>query len=137
MKRSFFTHICAVFTALCLLFTAAPLSGFPALPAPARAQAAEITASGECGENVTWTLDGDGLLTISGSGPMEDYGTSYVYTRYENQAPWKDHEVKSVLITDGVTGIGSGAFAGCDLLTAVTLSKTVSSVSDTAFCGCT
>ena len=32
--------------------------------------AADETASGTCGENVTWTLEG-GVLTISGSGEME------------------------------------------------------------------
>ncbi len=35
--------------------------------------AAAETQSGSCGENVTWTLDENGLLTISGSRPMADY----------------------------------------------------------------
>lgn len=34
---------------------------------------AEIIASGNCGENLTWTLDSDGVLTINGTGPMDDY----------------------------------------------------------------
>ncbi len=35
---------------------------------------AETTAtSGTCGDNVTWTLDDDGTLTISGTGNMENY----------------------------------------------------------------
>ena len=38
-----------------------------------------IVASGYCGgecdgTNLTWTLDSDGLLTISGKGKMPDYG---------------------------------------------------------------
>ena len=33
------------------------------------------TVSGTCGENVTWTLDAEGVLTISGSGDMYDYNT--------------------------------------------------------------
>ena len=32
--------------------------------------AEKVVASGSCGENVTWTLDDSGLLTISGSGAM-------------------------------------------------------------------
>ena len=31
----------------------------------------EAVASGTCGENVTWTLDGEGTLTISGTGIMK------------------------------------------------------------------
>ena len=30
-------------------------------------------ASGKCGENLTWTLDDDGTLTISGTCKMDDY----------------------------------------------------------------
>ncbi|MGM9937109.1 MAG: hypothetical protein ACI38A_07170 [Candidatus Ornithomonoglobus sp.] len=32
---------------------------------------ADITASGTCGENLTWTLDSSGVLTISGEGGYE------------------------------------------------------------------
>lgn len=45
------------------------------------AQAAEIVDSGTCGENVTWTLDSAGTLTISGTGLMKDYING-------NLAPW-------------------------------------------------
>ena len=36
----------------------------------ATVSAAEIVESGECGDNLTWTLDDEGTLTISGTGPM-------------------------------------------------------------------
>ena len=42
----------------------------------APAGAADVVASGECGaegSSVSWTLDSAGLLTISGTGAMEDY----------------------------------------------------------------
>ena len=35
--------------------------------------AAETAASGTWGENLTWTLDSNGLLSISGEGNMEDF----------------------------------------------------------------
>ena len=38
------------------------------------AAAADAPKSGTCGENLTWTLSDDGVLTISGSGAMTDYG---------------------------------------------------------------
>ena len=34
---------------------------------------AGVVASGTCGKNLTWVLDEDGVLTISGEGEMEDY----------------------------------------------------------------
>ena len=39
----------------------------------AQSTSAIIVKSGECGDNVTYTLDDDGLLKISGSGNMNDY----------------------------------------------------------------
>ena len=38
----------------------------------AGAAMAEIVESGTCGENLTWTLDDEGLLTISGTGRIRD-----------------------------------------------------------------
>ena len=36
--------------------------------------------NGTCGENLTWVLDSEGTLTISGEGEMESYS--------EGGAPW-------------------------------------------------
>ncbi|MBR1390211.1 MAG: N-acetylmuramoyl-L-alanine amidase family protein [Lachnospiraceae bacterium] len=79
------------------------------------AYASEV-ASGNCGAdgaNVTWTLDEDGKLTISGTGEMADYDVFFDYgthdTDYSKASPWsKDHreKVETVEITDGVTEIG-------------------------------
>ena len=41
------------------------------------------TESGTCGENLTWTLSDDGVLTISGTGEMEDYDPAG-----DAAAPW-------------------------------------------------
>ena len=40
---------------------------------PMGALAADEVASGTCGANLTWTLDSDGALTISGTGAMSAY----------------------------------------------------------------
>lgn len=37
------------------------------------AAAESAAASGICGENLTWTLDASGTLTVSGTGAMKDY----------------------------------------------------------------
>ena len=72
---------------------------------PLEAQAVEA-ANGTCGDNITWSLDENGLLTISGNGAMSDYST------YPNGAPWYLHReaITAVIIEEGVTRIGKGAF---------------------------
>ena len=82
---------------------------------PVTAQAA---SSGVCGENLTWSVDSGGTLTISGSGPMRDF-TLYDWT--ETSAPWDAYyrSVKKVVIEDGVTSIGYGAFYFCASLTSI------------------
>ena len=66
--------------------------------------------SGECGENLTWSLN-KGLLTISGEGTMRDFSP-------ENPAPWQDSAaaIKTVDIKKDVASIGSDAFRGCTSL---------------------
>ena len=85
---------------------------------------AEIIESGNCGENVTWTLDSDGLLTISGTGEMSSH-------------PYPKDSVVSVVIGNGVTSIGDYAFSGCSGLTSVTIPDGVTSIGSSAFSGCT
>ena len=41
-----------------------------------------VVDSGTCGENLTWTLTNDGVLTISGTGPMEDFVNEVTYPGY-------------------------------------------------------
>ena len=55
-----------------------------------------------------------GVLTVSGQGSMNNYSTSYNETlgRGQTTAPWKDldRSIQKVIIEDGITKIGSGAF---------------------------
>ena len=102
---------------------------------PATALAADIVDSGTCGaegdgSNLTWTLDSDGVLTISGSGDMHDYGFS--------SAPWygSRSRVKSAVIADGVTNIGSSAFDDCKSLASVTIPDSVTRIGNGAFYDC-
>ena len=59
MKRKIFSIILAACMVLSLL--------------PGTAGAAEVVDSGNCGDNLTWTLDREGTLTISGMGEMANY----------------------------------------------------------------
>ncbi len=76
---------------------------------------ASAAYSGTCGENLTWTLDDNGTLTISGSGAMEDYSPY--------SAPWYSYQskIKTVVIEDSVTSIGDSAFDYCYCLTEITV----------------
>jgi hypothetical protein len=90
----------------------------------------ETVASGTSGDNLKWTLDSDGTLTISGTGNMEDYTNSI--------APWYSNHscIKSVVIENGVTRIGEYAFFGCRSLASVTIPNSVTSIGDSAFLFC-
>ena len=84
---------------------------------------AESWTSGAC----TVTLEGT-ILTVSGSGAMDDYLDP------EDQ-PWKDYRtsITTVSIEDGVTTIGSNAFAGCSSLSSVDIPNSVTNISSNAF----
>lgn len=95
------------------------------------ANAAETTASGSCGEGVSWTLDDAGVLTVSGSGAMANYS--------QGGAPWysQRESIKSVVIESGVTSIGNCAFIDHAALTSVKVPKSVTSIGAYALCNCT
>jgi|GEM_PF-3181604 len=93
--------------------------------------AAPAVASGSCGSYATWTLYGDGVLIIGGSGEMTDY--------YEEDGiPWNAlrSDITSVVVSDGVTRIGSFAFAHCGALASVTIPNSVTSIGNWAFAYC-
>ena len=73
-----------------------------------------VMKSGICGvagDNVRWTLDDKGILTISGSGDALDYASV-------SDAPWalNDETVEcpiiSIVIDTGVTNVGAYSFSG-------------------------
>ena len=82
-------------------------------------------------DNLTWTLDADGTLTISGTGAMKNYNSS------DNRSPaYNNSNVKKVVIEDGVTSIGNSAFDSCSNLTSITIPNSVTSIGAVAFYGC-
>ena len=78
---------------------------------------------------VEWSY-ADGTLTISGSGPMDDYE--------EGGAPWYLYaeEIETVIIEGGVTDIGDYSFYNCTGLCLITIPATVTSIGVSAFEGC-
>ncbi len=84
---------------------------------------------GTCGDNLTWVLDDNGTLTISGEGEMN---TGDVWT---NAVPWNDFKssITSVVIEDGITSIGWYAFSDCGSLYEVTIPDSVVTIGGDAF----
>lgn len=77
-----------------------------------------------------WQLSDEGVLTIFGNGPMPDY---------DNNAPWsyRKDEIKSVVVTDGITSIGKEAFFECKNLESAELASSVEDIRSAAFYHCT
>ena len=91
-------------------------------------------ASGQCGDNLTWTLDQNGLLTISGTGNMDDY----THTKYDEgnaNTPWSQvsAQIRKIVVENSVAGIGNNAFRECDNLREVTIGNGVINIGEEAF----
>ena len=85
--------------------------------------AANIT--GKCGDDLQWSL-ADSILTITGISNMWD------------EQPWvvSREAIKQVIFPQGITSIGSGAFAGCNSLPSITIPENVASIGNNAFSNC-
>ena len=86
--------------------------------------------TGTCGKDfaLVWSYDPmKKTLTISNAGAF----TENMY--YGVEAP---KEMQELVIDDGVTSIGAGAFKGCSSLQRVTIGNSVTSIGNSAFAGC-
>ncbi len=91
------------------------------------------STEGSCGiyeDNVIWSFNEDDyILTISGTGKMKNYN---YYQSFDGNCS----NVKSIIITDGVTNIGTKAFAICEVVTNISIPKSVVEINDNAFENC-
>ena len=89
-------------------------------------------ASGTCGAMLSWVLTDDGTLTISGTGAMTNFVTQGL-----SDNPWDNYsdQITNVVIKNGVTTIGNGAFSWFSALESVTIPSSVTSIGEFAF-GC-
>ena len=128
-------RLISLLVALCMAVTLLPVSALTAW-------AEDPPKSGKCGatgdgSDVTWQLTENTYdsstytLTISGSGAMEDYSTSY-------SRPWNSFcdQITSVVIFPGVTSIGECAFKGFSKLIHVDIANSVISIGSQAFSYC-
>ena len=97
-------------------------------------------ASGFCSATVTWVLTETDELIISGTGRMDGWlldektGTWAVSNRPE----WEPYsaQIKMITVEDGVTDIGTSAFAGFTALESITLPESITAIGSNAFIRC-
>ena len=83
--------------------------------------------TGTCGDNVTWTLEGN-TLTIQGKGAMYDF---------PNGAPWDAHkDTITTLVFVDVTYIGSDAFRNYDNVSSIRFGYGLYEIGPRAFLDC-
>ena len=87
--------------------------------------------SAMCGDNLTWTYDGNGTLTITGTGEMYSYSSS----SSEPWAMWQS-DIQTLIIEEGVTSIGSAAFCNCTALTNVSMPDSLLTIGNSCFSIC-
>ena len=92
----------------------------------------EIRYMGNCGTGVSFRVQGDGILKITGSGSMSFYQYLYDSSHFSG-----DDGITKVIIGDGITSIGGYAFYNCKNLTSVSIPDTVKSIGSDAFYNCT
>lgn len=72
----------------------------------------DCITSGKCGDNLTWELSCDSVLTISGTGEMWEYYDIYDYSsgEYSDTIPWDKQGVRTLVVQRDVKGISNYAF---------------------------
>lgn len=91
--------------------------------------AATIVEQGSCGDTANYTLDVNGVLTISGSGAIK-------IRAFENEAGTDSRVIKQIVISSGITEIPLYAFLLCDQVESVEIPNTVETIGDSAFEAC-
>lgn len=91
----------------------------------------KVVQSGICGENITWKLTSDGTIRLSGTGITENYHSG-------KPAPWNEYadEIKTVVIEEGITALGSIAFYACTGIESVVCPNSLQTIGNNAFIKC-
>lgn len=91
-----------------------------------------VVESGVCGDNVTWELTNKYVLTISGTGAMDNFS--------DETAPWyqyaMDDAIEKIVVEAGVTSIGDYAFTNSGMIMSITLPSGITTIGDYAFANC-
>ena len=95
---------------------------------------AEVVGSGKCGENLTWELDSQGILKISGTGTMDK---SYPWKAYKDSLKLLVLQEGSMFPLLSAVEYDNYAFEGCSNLTGdILIPDSVTTIEDHAFMDC-
>lgn len=91
----------------------------------------DLIASGECGDNVTYTLTKAGLLTLKGKGETYSYNSVKV-------APWMVYSdmIRQIKVEKGITGLGDQLFLECYAIRKASLPGGLCKIGNRTFWGC-
>lgn len=94
---------------------------------------AEILYSGNCGDNVTYTVDNEYNLVVIGEGTMWEYENAV-----DKNIPWKEYrsQITNISIQDGITSIGKTSFSDFNSITSILLPNSITNISNGAFLYC-
>lgn len=101
------------------------------VPTPAEDGAYMLPASGTWGDNLTWTVDEDRTVTISGTGYMAG-----INPKYDGYAPWVEYDPVRAVIEPGILNIGANTFCECRYIESVSIPDTVTFIEWGAFYNC-
>ena len=86
----------------------------------------DIIETGEIGENAYYVLYSNGKLLLRGTGATFDYEIG--------KSPfWENETIKSLVISEGITAIGSSVFERCINMAEASFPKTLEAVGERAF----
>ena len=89
-----------------------------------------VTEPEQTGE-ITWDIT-DGVLTITGTGPMGDYAST-------SDVPWysRRNEITQVVIGNGISSIGARSFFNFSNVTEFNIGNSIKTIGERAFQSCT
>lgn len=83
-------------------------------------------SNGGAGKGIKWILD-KGVLTISGTGAMKNFG---------KDRPWIPSTIDKLIVEEGITHIGDNLCRDCKNLISVSLPSSLKTIGDNAFNNC-
>ncbi len=88
-----------------------------------------VLDSGTLDNGFEWVLGKDHVLFIQGTGAMPSFSMS-------TARPWDGLEVRSIVLQDGITSVGSYAFYNMSTVTDLSLPESLTKIGSSAFSGC-
>ena len=85
----------------------------------------------ELTDGISWSLN-NGVLTLRGSGRMDDYGL------VSESVPWDElrGSITAVIVEEGITQIGECSFSNCENIKSIRLPEGLREIGLDAFAGC-